>query len=50
MRGAFVDPGSDLPKLKARSTESTVPDAPFLATVVSRQHPDHDTAEWPPES
>jgi hypothetical protein len=24
-------------------------DAPFLATLVSYQHPDHDTETWPPE-
>ena len=23
--------------------------APFLATLVSYQHPDHDTEDWPPE-
>jgi hypothetical protein len=39
-----------VPALKARTTESTVDAAPFLAGIVSRQHPDHDTAEWPPES
>jgi hypothetical protein len=25
-------------------------DAPFLATLVSFQHPDHDTEIWPPEN
>jgi hypothetical protein len=40
----------DMPKLKARTTESTVESAPFLAKIVSHQHPDHDTAAWPPES
>jgi hypothetical protein len=24
--------------------------APFLADIVSYQHPDHDTEIWPPES
>jgi hypothetical protein len=26
-----------------------VASAPFLATLVSYQHPDHDTENWPPE-
>lgn len=41
----FVD---GLPALPARRTEDDQAAAPFLAQVVSRQHPDHDTPDWPP--
>lgn len=34
--------------LPARRTEDDVAAAGFLAGIVSRQHPDHDTAGWPP--
>lgn len=40
----FVDALADLP---ARTTEDDVAALAFLADVVSRQHPDHDTAQWP---
>lgn len=40
----FVDALADLP---ARTTEEDVAASTFLADVVSRQHPDHDTAQWP---
>ena len=44
---AFVD---GLPGLATRMAgESPASDA-FNATVVSYQHPDHDTAVWPQES
>ncbi len=36
-----------IPTLGARPTDTTVDDAPFLGDIVSYQHPDHDTAEWP---
>ncbi|SIP92525.1 Uncharacterized conserved protein [Rhizobium sp. RU35A] len=42
----FVD---GIPALPARATLDDLDDAPFLPDIVSRQHPDHDTAEWPPE-
>jgi hypothetical protein len=29
--------------------ERSAADAPWLAGIVSRQHPDHDTDVWPPE-
>ena len=38
-----------IPSLKTRSTESTADAAPYLADIVSYQHPDHDTGEWPAE-
>lgn len=38
-----------LPSLPARDTASDADAAPFLAFLVSRQHPDHDTETWPPE-
>jgi hypothetical protein len=41
----FVD---GLAGLGARTTADDVVDAPFLAGLVSYQHPDHDTADWPP--
>lgn len=37
-----------VPSLKQRTTESTAADAAFLGDIVSYQHPDHDTAQWPP--
>ena len=37
-----------LSKLPATRTEEQVGAASFLATLVSYQHPDHDTAQWPP--
>lgn len=38
----------DLPSLRERITLDDVHDAPFLADLVSNQHPDHDTNEWTP--
>ena len=38
-----------LPGLPARVTQDDIGEAPFLADLVSYQHPDHDTATWPPE-
>ncbi|WP_105437271.1 GFA family protein [Neorhizobium sp. T25_13] len=43
----FVDRLSELP---ARHTMDDIDTAPFLADIVSYQHPDHDTEIWPPES
>lgn len=43
---AFVDHLHELP---GHPTEEDLEQAPFLADTVSYQHPDHDTAEWPPE-
>jgi len=37
-----------LAKLPARRTEDEVEAAAYLSTIVSHQHPDHDTAVWPP--
>jgi len=37
-----------LPALPQRRTEQDEAAAAFLADVVSCQHPDHDTAVWPP--
>jgi hypothetical protein len=34
--------------LPSRKTEEDMEDAPFLAELVSHQHPDHDTETWPP--
>jgi hypothetical protein len=34
--------------LPARKTEEDMADAPFLAELVSHQHPDQDTETWPP--
>jgi hypothetical protein len=36
-----------IPALPSARTEEDMSDAPFLAELVSHQHPDHDTAEWP---
>lgn len=41
----YTDSMADLPK---RVTEDDLDAAPFLATVVSFQHPDRDTENWPP--
>ena len=37
-----------VPALPARRTEADAAQAPFLAELVSYQHPDHDTDRWPP--
>ncbi len=41
---SFVD---RLDALPSRDTQSDFSDDPFLASIKSYQHPDHDTAEWP---
>jgi hypothetical protein len=41
----YVDHIADLPN---RHTLANTDEAPFLADVVSYQHPDHDTDVWPP--
>lgn len=41
----FVDALTTLP---ARRTEEDEAAAEFLSRIVSFQHPDHDTADWPP--
>ncbi len=42
----FVDHLHELP---GHPTEEDLEQAPFLSDVVSYQHPDHDTAAWPPK-
>jgi len=42
----YTDHMSEIP---ARTTAEDVETAAFLASIVSRQHPDHDTDTWPPE-
>jgi hypothetical protein len=41
----YVD---EIPGLPSEHTMADITDAPFLADLVSYQHPDHDTEEWPP--
>ena len=36
-----------IPSLPARHTLEDIIAAPFLDQLVSNQHPDHDTDEWP---
>ncbi|KQS68009.1 aldehyde-activating protein [Rhizobium sp. Leaf371] len=43
---AFVDRLQDLP---GHPTEEDLDDAPFLDGLVSYQHPDHETDQWPPQ-
>jgi hypothetical protein len=43
----FVD---RLHQLSGANTEDDLEGAPYLATLVSYQHPDHDTTEWPTEA
>lgn len=38
-----------IPQLPGEDTMADQDAASFLADLVSYQHPDHDTAEWPPE-
>ena len=38
-----------LPALPHRGAEQNAKAAQFMATIVSNQHPDGDTQEWPPE-
>ncbi|MDI7861106.1 GFA family protein [Rhizobiaceae bacterium n13] len=39
----------DLHRLPGHRTEDDADAAPFVLEIVSYQHPDHDTATWPPE-
>lgn len=39
---------ADLSRLDAKTTANVIP-ADILAGIESRQHPDHDTDEWPPK-
>jgi len=41
----FIDSLAGLPGTR---TEQDVAETPFLAELESRQHPDHDTTQWPP--
>jgi hypothetical protein len=45
-----LDWSDGLAKLPQQHTIDDLKDAPFLATLVSYQHPDHDTTVWPPKS
>ena len=38
-----------IPQLLGEATMADMESAPFLADLVSYQHPDHDTETWPPE-
>ncbi|MDQ6437984.1 GFA family protein [Mesorhizobium sp. LHD-90] len=38
-----------IPELPGEETMADISSAPFLADLVSYQHPDHDTETWPPE-
>ena len=38
-----------LPQLPGEDTMADVSSAPYLTELVSYQHPDHDTEQWPPE-
>ncbi len=42
----YVDGVAHLP---GEDTMGDVSSAPYLAELVSYQHPDHDTDQWPPE-
>ncbi|MEJ2031396.1 MAG: GFA family protein [Maritimibacter sp.] len=37
----------ELPALPARVTEEDLEAAPFLSDIISYQHPDHETDQWP---
>ena len=39
-----------IPRLPGEDTLATSASAPYLAELVSYQHPDHDTENWPPRS
>jgi hypothetical protein len=39
----------EIPALPQRHTMEDAEAAPFLETLVNFQHPDHDTAAWPPK-
>jgi hypothetical protein len=38
-----------VPSLPQEETMADIEDAPFLADLVSFQHPDYDTDQWPEE-
>ncbi|TPI40780.1 GFA family protein [Mesorhizobium sp. B2-9-1] len=38
-----------IPKLPSEDTMADIASARYLAELVSYQHPDHDTEQWPPE-
>lgn len=38
-----------IPALPGKDTMADAASAPFLAQLVSYQHPDHDTDQWPPK-
>ncbi len=38
-----------IPQLPGEDTMADMGSAPYLAELVSYQHPDHDTDQWPPE-
>ncbi|MCR5859078.1 GFA family protein [Mesorhizobium sp. J428] len=42
----YVD---EVPDLPGEETMADIADAPFLADLVSYQHPDYDTDQWPAE-
>ena len=42
----YVD---SIPQLPGEDTMADMGSAPYLAELVSYQHPDHDTDQWPPE-
>jgi hypothetical protein len=42
----YVD---EMPGLPGEDTMADITNAPFLADLVSYQHPDYDTDTWPPE-
>ncbi len=42
----YVD---EVPSLPQEETMADITDAPFLADLVSYQHPDYDTDQWPEE-
>jgi len=42
----YVD---EIPALPQEETMADIADAPFLADLVSYQHPDYDTDQWPEE-
>jgi hypothetical protein len=42
----YVD---SIPQLPGEDTMADVSSAPYLTELVSYQHPDHDTEQWPPK-
>ena len=36
-------------QLPGEDTMADISSAPYLAELVSYQHPDHDTEQWPPK-